>query len=42
MADKAYLQGVLDRNAATASLMANRTLDKVKRKIGFASRGSRA
>ncbi|MDD3411884.1 MAG: tryptophan--tRNA ligase [Eubacteriales bacterium] len=42
MADKAYLQGVLDRNAATASRMANRTLDKVKRKIGFASRGSRA
>lgn len=39
MADKAYLQGVLDRNAEEANRLANRTLNKVKRKIGFAERG---
>ncbi len=39
MADKAYLQGVLDRNAEKASRLANRTLDKVKRKVGLAARG---
>lgn len=39
MADKGYLQGVLDRNAERASALAARTLDKVKRKIGLAARG---
>ena len=38
MADKAYLQGVLNRNAEAASAMARRTLEKVKRKVGFAAR----
>ena len=42
MADKAYLQGVLDENANRASQMANRTLSKVKRKIGFADWGRKA
>ena len=37
--DKATLQAILDRNALEASRRANRTLDKVKRKVGFASRG---
>ena len=37
--DKATLQASLDRNALEASRRANRTLDKVKRKVGFASRG---
>ena len=41
MADKAYLQGVLDANALVASRMAERTLSKVKRKVGFAERGKR-
>ena len=39
MANKDYLQGVLDVNAERASRLANRTLDKVKRKVGFANRG---
>ncbi len=39
MADKGYLQAVLDRNAESATQLANRTLDKVKRKVGFAARG---
>ena len=39
MADKAYLQGVLDENAEIASRMAVRTLRKVQRKVGFAERG---
>ena len=39
MADKAALQAVLDRNAAEAARRANRTLDKVKRKVGFAPHG---
>lgn len=39
MADKAYLQGVLDENARVAAQMAQRTLNKVKRKIGLAERG---
>ena len=39
MADKAYLQGVLDQGAERASALASRTLDKVKRKIGLAARG---
>ena len=39
MADKAYLQGVLDENAAIANKMAMKTLRKVQRKVGFAERG---
>lgn len=37
--DKAALQAVLDRNAEKAARRANRTLDKVKRKVGCAPRG---
>ena len=37
--DKAYLQGVLDENAKTASYLANKTLRKVQKKVGFAARG---
>ncbi|NCB05422.1 MAG: tryptophan--tRNA ligase [Clostridia bacterium] len=36
MKNKDYLQQVIDRNALTAATLANRTLNKVKRKIGFA------
>ena len=39
IADKAYLQGILDTNAATANRLAARTLRKVQKKIGFAARG---
>lgn len=39
MADKATLQAILDRNAQEASRRANRTLDKVKRKVGCAPHG---
>ena len=39
MADKATLQAILDRNALEASRRANRTLDKVKRKVGLAPHG---
>ena len=39
MADKAYLQGILDENAAIANRMAMKTLRKVQRKVGFAERG---
>lgn len=39
IADKAYLQGMLDENAKTASYLANKTLRKVQKKVGFASRG---
>ncbi|MBQ7866681.1 MAG: tryptophan--tRNA ligase [Clostridia bacterium] len=39
MADKAYLQGVLDENAQIANKMAMKTLRKVQRKVGFADRG---
>ena len=39
IADKATLQAVLDKGALEASRRANRTLDKVKRKVGFAPRG---
>jgi len=39
IADKAYLQGVLDENAKTASYLATKTLRKVQKKIGFAARG---
>ena len=37
--DKAYLQGVLDENAKTASYLATKTLRKVQKKVGFAARG---
>ena len=40
MADKAYLQGVLDENAQIANKMAMKTLCKVQRKVGFADRVS--
>ncbi len=39
MNDKAYLQGVLDRNGLAAGRLAARTLSKVKRKVGFAEHG---
>ena len=39
IADKGYLQGVLDENARTASYLANKTLRKVQKKVGFAARG---
>jgi len=39
MADKATLQAILDRNAERASVRANRTLDKVKHKVGLATHG---
>lgn len=39
IADKAYLQGMLDENAKTASYLANKTLRKVQKKVGFATRG---
>ena len=41
MADKAYLQGVLDENAQIANRMAQRTLNKVKHKVGFAEHAKR-
>ncbi len=39
IADKAYLQSVLDENARTATYLANKTLRKVQKKVGFAPRG---
>ena len=39
IADKTYLQGVLDENAKTANYLATKTLRKVQKKVGFASRG---
>ncbi len=33
--DKAYLDGIIKKNAETASYLANKTLRKVKKKIGF-------
>jgi tryptophanyl-tRNA synthetase len=39
IADKGYLQGVLDENAKTAPYLANKTLRKVQKKVGFAARG---
>ncbi len=39
IADKAYLQGVLDENAKTANYLATKTLRKVQKKVGFAARG---
>lgn len=35
MADKAYLDGIIKKNAETASYLANKTLRKVKKKVGF-------
>ena len=40
MADKAYLQGIIDEGAANANRIALRTLRKVQKKIGFAPRGN--
>ena len=39
IADKAYLQGVIDKNAVIAGKLATRTLRKVQKKVGFAPRG---
>ena len=39
IADKTYLQGILDENAKTAAYLANKTLRKVQKKVGFAARG---
>ena len=39
VADKAYLQSVIDENAKTAAYLANKTLRKVQKKIGYAPRG---
>ena len=39
IADKGYLQGVIDENAKTAAYLANKTLRKVQKKIGYAPRG---
>ena len=39
IADKAYLQNVIDTNAAAANSLAIRTLRKVQKKVGFAPRG---
>ena len=39
IADKSYLQGILDENAKTAAYLANKTLRKVQKKVGFAARG---
>ncbi len=39
IADKGYLQGVLDENAKTACYLATKTLRKVQKKVGFAARG---
>lgn len=33
--DKAYLDGIIKKNAETASYLANKTLRKVKKKVGF-------
>ncbi|MDD6050647.1 MAG: tryptophan--tRNA ligase [Clostridiales bacterium] len=39
IADKGYLQNVLDENAKTATYLATKTLRKVQKKVGFAARG---
>ena len=39
IADKAYLQGILDESAKTANYLATKTLRKVQKKIGYAPRG---
>ena len=38
IADKGYLQTVLNENAQTANYLATKTLRKVQKKIGFATR----
>ena len=38
MADKAYLESVYREGAERAKYLANKTLSKVHRKIGFAAR----
>ena len=37
LADKAYLNGVMQKGAESAARMARRTLSKVYRKVGFYS-----
>ena len=39
IADKAYLQSVIDENAKSAAYLATKTLRKVQKKIGLAPRG---
>lgn len=39
IADKKYLQTLLDENAQKASYLATKTLRKVQKKVGFATRG---
>ena len=39
IADKGALQAILDENAKTANYLAQKTLRKVQKKIGFAPRG---
>lgn len=39
IADKAYLQSIIDENAQKASYLATKTLRKVQKKVGFAPRG---
>ena len=39
IADKGYLQSVIDENAQKAAYLANKTLRKVQKKIGYAPRG---
>ncbi len=38
LADKAYLEGIYKEGAQKASYMAQKTLSKVQRKIGFIAR----
>ena len=38
MADKAYLEGIYKEGASRAEYLANKTLSRVYRKIGFAAR----
>ena len=38
MADKAYLESVYREGAQRAQYLANKTLSKVQRKVGFAAR----
>ena len=38
MADKAYLESVYRAGAQRAQYLANKTLSKVQRKVGFAAR----
>ena len=39
IADKGYLQSIIDENGKTASYLATKTLRKVQKKVGFAPRG---